>query len=182
MGKRGTGMTGRLRAYMRTRVGQEVSTTDMANAVDLGFGTQQRQKLSSAIADLKRRGELAHVGTGVYCYVPQDRPPVSQVDKMWRVLRAEKIVTIAYLQEIAGVEACYAKDFMRSLERLKIVAAQGEKFVLVNDTIVRPDVLTEEAKKRIYAIRNSAIELIDQALNDLLRARMEVSEIGGDAP
>jgi len=180
MAKRGAGMTGKLRAYLKTREGQEVTTEDMAVAVDLGFGTKHRQKLTSAIGDMKRRGELAHVGTGVYRYIPQDRPPVSQIDKMWRTLRAERVVTIEYLQEIAGVEAAYAKDFMRALARLRIVAERAGKYALVKDTIARPDVLTEAAKKRIYEVRNGAIEAIDAAINELLRARMAVSDIGED--
>lgn len=99
-------------------------------------------------------------------------------EKMWRVLRARKAVTLADLMELAGASEVYAKEYMLVLIKNQIVKKDGYKWRMISDPVIMPD-NTDKAEKlrKIRAAKKAAIAAMDEAFGAIARARMAMVEM-----
>jgi DNA-binding transcriptional ArsR family regulator len=149
------------------------------------------------VKDLKKRGFLVSVGTGVYRLV--ERPPKQKVlqkrEVMWKFLRMRKTVSAGDLQEASGVSRNYALQWLRMLERRGLTKATAKgRWMLVKDVVATPEDVEKAEKLRDLRARQkleaaSAIhkvrvcldlmhEQLSSAKAELAKAQSWVSSFG----
>lgn len=86
----------------------------------LGLPTRKEHKrLLNTMSELSRRGKIVRVRQGVYAPAPVTGDPNKQ-EVMWRLLRMRRTVTIADLEEMAGVSPSYAREWLGLLVKRSI--------------------------------------------------------------
>jgi len=93
----------------------EVSASDLSCLLYLQTRKDHKRMLNT-LSELSRRGKIARIRQGVYGPVIATGNPDKR-EVMWRVLRMRRVVTIADLEELAGVSPAYAKEWLELLVR-----------------------------------------------------------------
>lgn len=143
------------------------------------------RKLWQTVQDLRRRGELVaspqagrqrgkswfFTGRGGGSLSPR------KAEIMWRVIRARRLVTLADLQEMAGVSLDYAREFVRRLVRLGVLLKAGAGWRLIHDPVEVPrDGDKAEYLRRWREQKKQARAAIEEAEAALARARAALEE------
>lgn len=130
----------------------EVSARDLSIALHL-MTRKDNKRMLSAIYDHMRSGKVKRVRTGVYTVTNTDQEPDKR-EVMWRTLRMRKVVTIADLQELAGVSHVYAKEWLEMLVKRGIAMRitppnknTPHSWRLIKHDLAEIPVDTEKAKK-----------------------------------
>lgn len=167
---------GRVLARIR-EAGGDVESVKLLRAMDIGYGdSPEKKRFYTALRDLRRSGKLVKVSPGVYRAIkPMGAPaPFSIAQVMWRVLRAKRSVTVEDLVEMAGAKASYAKEWLGMLEGHGVIAAAGERYRLIKDTVEMP---RDEAKaERLRAMRARKKELWEKMRHALLELHTDMCE------
>jgi hypothetical protein len=93
----------------------EVSVDELSIALHLTTRKDHKRMLNT-LSDLVKSGRAVRVRQGVYTWSTQDKEPDKR-EVMWRTIRMRRNVTIADLQEFAGVSHDYAKEWLGMLVR-----------------------------------------------------------------
>lgn len=120
-----------------------------------------------------------------YRFVGKKRAATEQV--AWRILRFRKVVTIADLEELAGMGAAHARRWVHALRDRGIVtrigggAGKPHIWKLAHDTVAMPDdTAGRDPDHRFRAHRKGAVRKIGEGQNALREAR-ELLMDGGKA-
>ncbi len=148
----------------------EVSTDELSRALFLQTRVDHRRMLN-ALSDLVKSGRASRVRQGVYTAGAQGREPDKR-EVMWRTLRMRKSVTVADLQEFAGVAASYAEEWLKMLARRKVVrrvdqpGGGGCSWRLIKGDLTEMPVDTDKAK-RLRALRRKRKQELQRALDKI---------------
>lgn len=158
--------------------GGEIDTTELSHVLFIQTGHDHKRMLST-LSDLARTSKIVRVRQGVYSAVSK-KPAPDQREVMWRTMRMRKVVTLADLQEFAGVSKYYAKEWLQMLVKRGIAMRQGpadkcapHSWRLIKFDQVEMPVDTEKAERlrKIRAKKKQAIEkrldTIDVAVTDI---------------
>jgi DNA-binding IclR family transcriptional regulator len=130
---------------------------------------KSRKRLHTALRDLRRAGEIERRREGVYALAamrPSRKPQRREV--MWRILRARRAVSVADLQELAGVSRNYAEEWLRMLLRKGVVTRDGGSFRIVSDPVAMPENTEKAAALRDIRKRQAeALALMRRAVDIL---------------
>lgn len=157
----------------------ETCTTAAISIQSLVSTSKDHKRMSTALRDMVKAGELTRIGTGVYALAPKpaSNPELRQV--MWRLLRMRKAVSPSDLVELANASLGYAAEWLRGLERNGVVRREGDIFRLLKDTVTMPE-LRDNADK-LLALRDkkrhAALAALDAAAQALDRARATIIEL-----
>ena len=140
---------------------------------------KDHKRMLNALSDLARNGKIIRVRQGVYA----PGTTAATVDKrevMWRLLKMRRVVTSADLQEMAGVSATYAKEWLGMLVRRKVairIAPPNHNHphsyrLIKNDLNVMPvdeDKATRLRKMRLEkkAALSGKLDAIDTAVKEM---------------
>jgi ribosomal protein S25 len=172
---------------------REFTANDIAPYFDLVF-RDEKQPLYFALRDLKNRGVLIRVRTGVYKIAAQTAiKPAEKQAKMWRLLRSMRTATVDDMVAMAGVQAGYAKEFFQSLARQGIVRRidsptgnKPAKYQMIADPVKMPQNEKKLARLRaIRAAKKSTEKAIDQAAESMIGATKALAKLKtalGDIP
>ena len=146
-----------------------------------------KKKMRSVVKDLRKAGELSQIGPAIYVLAKPTpgKPQLQEV--MWRVLRARRTVTVADMEELAGASAAYATEWLRMLERRKIVrhlkgnpaTKTADKWQMVTDPGPTMPLNDEKAARlrKLRAKKKEALDAMDRAFMAIAEARMAMSEM-----
>ncbi|MBC2703981.1 hypothetical protein [Desulfobacula sp.] len=117
--------------------GTEIKAAQLAEALNL-TSRKDKNPLYRTIQDFVVRGEVKRLRHGVYKYV--ELPSKNELKSiMWRLLRARKIITIDDLEQLSGASREYVTEWLRMLEKRKIVKRlEDGRCRLINDTVIEP--------------------------------------------
>jgi aryl-alcohol dehydrogenase-like predicted oxidoreductase len=142
-----------------------------------------RGRIWSALRDLVRAGRVRRVGRAEYaCAAPRGQAAAPGRDRMWRVLRARRVVRPEDLAELAEVSEAYAREFLGALRRQKVVAPLGDgRWRLTDDPVVMPEdharaERLREWRRRLLGIA-AAVDRAEQAVAEAL-AEVEGAHAG----
>lgn len=135
--------------------GREVANSELAEALDL-VSDKDKRGMYRALADMRKHGEVKRCRPGVYIYTAKLKTEDELRQKIWRVIRSKRVVTINDLMELAGASETYAKDYVQMLVRREVVKTirtkRGRwKYQLINDPVVMP--VNEDNAKKLRKLR-----------------------------
>lgn len=117
----------------------------------LDYGTKHAKRLHAALGDLVKMGDAVRTAPGEYLWQNRKKPPTIG-ERMWRVLRARKVVALEDLQELAGAKRSYAEEYMRHLVRSgfcrKIGRGKQARWRLVKDPVKMPETRQRARRKK----------------------------------
>jgi len=114
---------------------------------------ENKRRVRLTLRDLTRSGEFKRVEPGVYLYVGKSTQKPQKQAVMLELLKMRRTVTVEDLQELAGVSADYAKEWLQLLVRREVVRAQQNgKYTLIKDTVEMP--VNEEKAERLRELRS----------------------------
>ena len=121
---------------------QPVTAADLALALDdLPLGKKGNKKLHTTLCELIRIGDIVRAGTAKFMWQGRKKEPTHQ-ERMWRVIRCRRSVTIEDLMELAGVKKYYAVEYTCHLARTGYLRKTGRGrtacWVLIKDTVAVP--------------------------------------------
>lgn len=97
------------------------------------------QAVRWTVRDMLKRGELERVEPGVFRLASSSQDPPQIQEKMWRVLRARRRVTVEDLQELAGASRLYALEWLQMLVKYEIVRKGDDGlYQMVKDPVEMP--------------------------------------------
>jgi len=149
----GRGYADTVRQHLRVlgAGGREVANKELAAALDLVSDADKRS-MYRVLADLRKQNEVRRVRPGVYVYVGKATGDDELRQKLWRVFRRLRIVTVDDLVELTGASECYAKEFLRMLVKRDVARRIDDpkrqdrsKYQMVNDPVKMP---VDEEKAR----------------------------------
>ncbi|MBM9605943.1 hypothetical protein [Desulfopila inferna] len=154
----------------------DVTVTDLSCALHLQTRKDHKRMLNT-LSDLVKSGKAVRVRQGVYTFSAEAREPDKR-EVMWRALRMRRIVTIADLQEFAGVSHEYAKQWLAMLVKRKIAQRNTPANknhphswrLIKNDLVDMPVDTDKAAKLRTLRLKQkqgviSALDTIDNELS-----------------
>jgi len=136
--------------------GREVENRELSAALDL-ISDAEKRAMYRVLADLRRQNEIRRVRPGVYVYL--GKPGDDELrQKLWRVFRRLRTVTVDDLVELTGASEGYAKEFAQMMVRREIARRIDDpkrrdksKYQMVNDPVKMPE--DEEKARRLRKIR-----------------------------
>jgi hypothetical protein len=164
-----TGLTPAAREIMKA-----LGRFRMRDVID-GLGTKvqtykDQTRVKKAVFDCHKREEITRIERGLYEYTGKKKPPAIQ-DKMWKVLRANRSVTVEDLQELAGAAESYAKEWLQMLARNGVVRRMDNgKWRMIHDPVEMPKNEGKAARLRNMRLRK------EEALAALIRAKEAITE------
>lgn len=160
---------------------------DIYSTAELVSNTEEEQ-MRNTMRDFIKRGEILRIKPGLFRYVgrKKDRQQVEKRKVMWNILKMRRTVSVADLQEMAGVTLEYAREWLRGLERRDIVckikngaASNPCKWRLLKDLTEMPE--DEERKAKYRQIRRQKKKTLAGVLDSIQagidKARTLVEEI-----
>jgi len=130
--------------------GREVTNRELAAALDLVSDADKRP-MYRVLADLWRQKEIRRVRPGVHIYI--GKPGDDELrQKLWRVFRRLRIVTVDDLVELTGASDGYSKEFLRMLVKRDVARRIDDpkrqdksKYQMISDPVKMP---VDEEKAR----------------------------------
>lgn len=169
---------GAMKATSELKGISEVDVTTLSCALHLQTRKDHKRMLNT-LSDLARSGKITRVRQGVYSINTAPRKPDKR-EVMWRTLRMRRVVTIADLQELAGVSHDYAKEWLSMLVKRKIALRVDPKDLtkprswrLIKYDLQEMPLDTEKAAK----LRNLRKKKKQQILNTLDKIGNELSKV-----
>ena len=159
--------------------GKRFSTEDLSHAASIQT-YKDRARMRQTMRDLVRAGEAKRVEPGVYVYVGKpDQKPQKQV-VMLELLKMRRTVSVEDLQELAGVSADYADEWLQMLARREVVRAQGNgNYTLIKEPEEMPR--NDEKAERLRGIRLrkkvNALKELGKIKDALRRAEAAIEDL-----
>lgn len=163
------------------KIGGEVTTTAIFHHLGLQTRAAEKKALNT-LSDLFKAGRVVRVRPAVYAIPVGNCLTVPIQERMWRVLRMRRSVTVADLQELAGASMDYAEDWLRMLHKREVVRRDDQPgnrpslWTLVNDTVTMPDLDDNAAKLRDLRAKK-VLQALDQAATAINEARQVIMTI-----
>jgi len=163
--------TGRIRKAARALAPNTFTMRDLSIKADIRTRDEDL-RVRSVIHDLKKTGEIVNMSRGVYTYVGRQKKKPEICERMWRILRARRNVTVDDLMELAGASESYAREWLRMIERRGVIRAKNGRYRMIEDPIDMPEdeekagalrVLRQKKKEQALAALNSAAAAIAEA-------------------
>ena len=154
----------------------EFSTDDLV--VEANIKTfKEKKRLSDPLRYMVAKGELERVGRGRYRVPGADRQldPPKKSEAMWRILRAQKVVTVSDLMQLACVSKDYAKQWLSMLVGRQIARNEAGpglvgRYRLISDPGPTPPADAEKAAK----LRELRRRKIAEAKGELINAQVGI--------
>lgn len=182
MGKQAESLSARVLAAVN-QIGGEVTTTAIFHHLGLQTRVAEKKALT-ALSDLFRAGRVLRVRAAVYTIPVGNCLTVPLQERMWRVLRMRRAVTVADLQELAGAAKDYAEDWLRMLHKREVVRRDDQPnnrpsvWTLINDTVEMPiDEAKADRLREMRAKRKLALHSLDQAATAIEEAKQALIAI-----
>jgi hypothetical protein len=165
-------------------LGGEVTTTAIFDRLCLQTRAAEKTALN-ALSDMTRTGRVLRVRQGVYTIPAMQGVGISKQERMWRVIRARRRVTVADLQELADVTGNYAKEYLLMLSKHSVMLRQPQPknrphvWVLINDPVIMPENKDKAARLRASRLtaKSAALQALDQAGAAINLARQTVNDL-----
>ncbi len=172
-------LTDRVRAALAGMA--EIRALEVAERLGVQTKAEVR-RIAEVLRELAKRGELQRQEPGVYRPTPRQPGQPTKQEVMWRVLRARRTVTVADLQELAGVDRDYARQFLRHLQKRQVVqevaGPAGRKYRLAADPVELPRNEEKAAYlRRRREAQKRALAALDAVFAAVAEARMAIAEI-----
>lgn len=172
-----------------SEIGGEVSTSTIFDHLGLQTRVAEKKALN-ALSDLFKAGRLVRVKPATYTLPAATCKEVVPIqERMWRLLRMRRVVSVVDLQELAGASDNYAKEWLRTLtarEVVKRIDQPGNRpslWQLINDTVTMPADDTNAAKLReLRAKRTWALHTLNQAAVAIEEAKQALIAINEGEP
>ena len=131
-----------------------VKVRDLDYRLELDYGTKYTRRLYSALGELVKMGDAVRTAPGEYRWQNRKKPPTIQ-ERMWRALRALRVVALEDLQELAGAKRSYAEEFMQHLVKTgfcrKVGSGKQARWRLIKDPVKMP--ANKKKAKRLRRLR-----------------------------
>lgn len=164
-------------------IGGEVTTTALFDHLCLQTREAEKKALN-ALSDLYKSGRVKRVRPATYTLPLLTSLTAPIQERMWRVLRMRRSVTVADLQELAGAARDYAVDWLRMLHKREVVRRDDQPgnlpsiWTLVIDTVQMPALTDNAERLRILrAKRKLALHKLEQAAVAINEARQALTAI-----
>lgn len=155
--------------------GESFSSTELSHAAHIQTIKDQK-RMSNAVSDLVKAGEMKRVSRGVYLYVGKQRKELPLNEQMRNLLKIKKTVTVDELIEL-GVSKDYAQEWLLMLVRRGVVTEHANgNYELVADMEI-PATNEEKAEKlrRLRAKKKMDLQAALQAANKNLTTAMKLA-------
>ena len=136
--------------------GREVTNKELAVALDLVSDADKRN-MYRVLTDLRKQNEVCRVRPGVHVYVGKSGDDELR-QKLWRVFRRLRTVTVDDLMELTGASEYYAKEFLRMLVTRDVARRIDDpkrqtksKYQMVSDPVKMPE--DQEKARRLRKLR-----------------------------
>ncbi len=156
-------------------------TTDSLSVLLMIMSKAEHKRMLNTLSELAGEGKLRRIRQGVYGPVVTAGNPDKR-EVMWRVMRMRRAVTVADLQEMAGVSSSYASEWLELLVRrevaVRIVPANPKhphSWRLVKSDLEMP--VDDEKAARLRDIRRKKKAAITGKLDAIDTALGEVRKI-----
>ena len=167
--------------------GREVANSELAVALDM-VSHKDKRGMYRALADMRKHGEVKRCRPGVYIYIVRPKTEDELRQKIWRVIRARRIVTIDDLVELTGASEKYSAEFMRMLMRREIARRiddphrrRKSKYQLIKDPVIMP--VNEDNAKKLRKLRKQkkkealrALSAVDTAIREAQKKILEIDD------
>jgi len=167
--------------------GREVANSELAVALDL-VSHKDKRGMYRALADMRKHGEVKRCRPGVYIYIVRPKTKDELRQKIWRVIRDRRIVTVDDLVELTGASERYATEFVQMLIRREIVRRiddphrrRKSKYQLIKDPVIMP--VNEDNAKKLKKLRKQKkkealilLESVKFAIYQMKKAVMDIIE------
>ncbi|MCP3923025.1 MAG: hypothetical protein GY714_10605 [Desulfobacterales bacterium] len=188
-----TTLVDQVRTLMVESDDEIVTTADLCLYLTLS-SRSEKAKVYSAMRDLVRMDEVERVSPGKYKYISK-KPVNSLSKKMWKLLRARKVVTYDDFIELTGASKEYVQEWCRKLEKRGIVKKsrdedrnnkgqlkggmrfgkyKDDKIILIEDPVIMP--LLDETSIKMKKIRekkkNDVLKVLNQAQKAITQAEI----------
>jgi len=176
----GRGYAEIVRSHLKTlgAGGREVTNKELADALDLVSDACKRP-MYRVLADLRKQKEVRRVRPGVHVYIGKTTGDELR-QKLWRVFRRLRTVTVDDLVELTGASEAYAKEFLRTLVKRGVARRiddprrqEKSKYQMVEDPVKMPE--NEEKARRLRELRRrkkgEALEALQSAEMAIKKAR-----------
>lgn len=155
--------------------GREVTNKELAEALDL-VSDKGKRSMYRVLSDLRKQNEVRRVRPGVYvCLGKTGDDELRQ--KLWRVIRRLRTVTIDDLMELTGASECYAKEFVQMLVRREVARRidgphrKKAKYQMIKDPVTLP-----ENQEKIQSRRKLRRQKKREALAALQAAELAINK------
>ena len=164
--------TGRIRKAARALAPNTFTMRDVSIKADIRTRDEDL-RARGVIHDLKKTGEIVNMSRGVYAYAGRQKGKPEIRERMWRILRARRNVSVDDLMELAGASESYAKEWLRMIERRGVIRAKNGRYRMIEDPIDMPeDDAKAEALRRLRGTKKAqALEALDSASASIAYAR-----------
>lgn len=171
-------------------IGGEVTTTAISHHLDLRTRAAEKKALN-ALSDLFKAGRVVRIRPATYTLpTATGKEPVPIQERMWRVLRMRRVVTVADLQELADASEEYCWEWLRMLIAREVVRKISHgpnkpcSWQLINDTVEMPVDDTNAARLREMRAkqRTAVVEALDRASTAISEARQAIMKINEEEP
>ncbi len=164
--------TGRIRKAARALAPNTFTTRDLSIQAGIKSRLEDRN-IRSVINDLRKTGEIVNMSRGVYTYAGKQKGKPEIRERMWRILRARRNVSVDDLMELAGASEDYAKQWLRMLDRRGVIRAKNGRYRMIEDPIDMPeDDAKAEALRRLRGTKKAqALKALDSASASIAYAR-----------
>lgn len=157
--------------------GREVTNQELAVALDLVSDAEKRA-MYRVMSDLRKQNEIRRVRPGVYVYL--GKPGDDELrQKLWRVFRRLRTVTVDDLVELTGASEGYAKEFLRMLVKRDVARRIDDpkrkdksKYQMISDPVKMPE--DEEKARRLRKLRRQKRR---EALAALTAAELAIKRV-----
>jgi len=136
--------------------GREVTNRELAMTLDLVSDADKR-RMYRVLADLRKQNEIRRVRPGVCVYLGKAGDDELK-QKLWRVFRRLRTVTVDDLVELTGASEGYAKEFLRMLVKRDVARRIDDpkrqaksKYQMVSDPVKMPE--DQEKARRLRKMR-----------------------------
>jgi hypothetical protein len=157
--------------------GREVTSQELAAALDL-VSRADKHPMYRVLADLRKQKEIRRVRPGVHIYLGKTGDDQLR-QKLWRVFRRLRTVTVDDLMELTGASKYYAKEFMRMLIKRGVARRiddprrqERSKYQMIADPVTMPE--DQEKARRLRKLRRRKKR---EALAALTAAEMAIKKV-----
>jgi len=165
--------------------GREVANSELAVALGL-VSHKDKRGMYRALADMRKHGEVKRRRPGIYIYTAKPKTEDEICQRIWRVIRSNRVVTIDDLIELTGASRAYAKEYVQMLAGREIVRripgkhrSEPIKYQLINDPVIMPK--NEDNAKKLRKLRKQkkaeALKALAAADIAIRKAQKKILEI-----
>lgn len=152
----------------------DISTTA---STDVVAGRHVRPMVQTALRDLCKSGEAERIDSATYRWLGRSGETPQIRERMWRVIRARRTVSVEDLMELAEAGEHYAMQWLRLLVRQGIMRKLSDgRFQMIHDPVIMPE--DEEKKQNLRALYKKRVR---KALERAEAAIAEAREALDDA-